>query len=674
MKMYLGREVDEGQLYRFQIPYNENEIFVAVQSIVAYLTSRTPSAEVYPAQDSQMSRILATDIEKAIEAHSDKFQLNMELASVVRHLMLKRVGVLHLWFDPDYGEYGEIRVKSINPDHLIFDKNAEQGQNPAFIAHIHKDSVEELVYRHPEKKEDIYSALGYKLKNPTPKQMSQTVIWRQVWVTHYKNNEPIEGCVSYFDNVVLSKYKDPNWIYNGKGGALKNFLDMPTKPYILFNDINDGQHLIDHTTVIEQAGWIQEVLNKRGRQIMENADTANGFRIFDSKALTMDQAQNLTGDPNQKILLKNSTGGPLSNLVMNIAPTMLPDYVVQDKTDLRNTLHTITGTPSQFRGDNNDENDTTLGESLMVKNQASGRQDLTVRSIAASMNRYFKFLTQMMKVHYTEKHFYTVNGGDGEFDHIAMHRDKIEDGVSINVKEGSSLPFDKSRQEAIALQLAKMDRISTLDLYKDLHIESPQKRYDNWQKEKANPQELARSANDELADVKAYEDYMDIMEGNKTVPPTPNADKEHILTHRKQMLTDEFLNAKIPKQRAFVKHLTEELKSLELRTTLDIMAQQEGIKALEPNVPIVAPPPPPPPMMPPMGSMGMPAPGGMGAPPPMAPPMGAPAPGMPPGAPMPAPMGAPPPTLGSVMGGTGLPNPANPTMPNPGNPSSLPPI
>ncbi len=605
VKVYLGRQIDEGQLYRFQIPYVENEVFVAVEAIVAYLTSQINRAEVYPAQDEQMSRILASNLEKALQAHSEKFQLNVEVASAVRNLMLKRIGILYLWFDPDYGKAGEIRVKSVDPAHIVVDKNVERGQNPGFICHIHKDNLEELVYRFPEKRDDIFAQLG--IKRGTPKQMSKTIAWRQVWVTHYVSGKPQEGCVSYFGKIVLAKYKNPNWIYTkGAEGNSKNFLDMPLKPYIPINYINDGTHYVDNTTLVEQASWIQEVLNKRGRQIMENADTANGFRVFDSKSIDMDDAQNLTGDPNQKMLVKTQ-GRPVSEMVMNIPAQMLPNYVVEDKTDLRNTVHSLMGTPSQFRGDDSDQTDT-LGEAMMIKNQATGRQDLIVRAIDAAMDQYFKYLTQMMKVHYTEKHFFTLNGGDGDFDYVAMHRDNIEDGIQVSVKSGSSLPFDKARQQAVALQLAKMDRISTLDLYKDLGVDMPQKRYDNWMKEKTQPQDLAQTAEDELADTKAFEDYIEIMDGEAKVEPREDASKEHVLTHRKQMLTDKFLNAPAKKQRAFVAHVQEELKSLELRTTLDIMSQEEGMTGLDPTAPIQLPPPPPTPGMPPQGMPAAPAP------------------------------------------------------------------
>jgi len=661
VKMYLGQYVDEGQLYRFQIPYVENEIFVATETIVAYLTSEQPSPEVYPAQDSQQSKILASDLEKGLKGHSGKMELNRHLESAIRNLLLKRVGFLYLWFDPDYGQNGEIRIKSLDPDHVVVDKNAERGANPAFICIYMKNSVEELCYLFPDKKEAIMMEIGAKKQ---PQRMSQTIDWRQVWLTHYdENGAPQEGCVSYFGSLVLDKYKNPNWMY---ANVKKNFLDMPLKPIIPLNYINDGTHWIDSTTPVEQASWIQEVLNKRGRQIMENADAANGMLVISSDAMSMDDAENLTGDPNQKLVI-DTKGEPIGDLIDNIQGRELPAYVIDDKVDLRNTVHSIMGTPPQMRGDDSSQAET-LGENLMMKNQATGRQDLIVRAVDACLNRYFNYLVQMMTVHYTDKHFMTINSNDGDFDYITLHRDLIEKGCSVTVKNGSTLPFDKSRQEAIAMNLAKGQLIDPLNLYKDLHMDSPQKRYDAWAKWKTDPMALARDALDELDDTTAYIDYIEALAGKK-VKPRDDASKEHVLIHRKQMISDQFLTASRTVQTNFIAHVAAEVQSLQLRTDLDAMAMQ-GAMALAPQNPIQPAPPPQAPMGPPGMTPGAPPPSpGGGAMPPGA--------GMPPmggqGGPTPGPVPNPttPMNAPDIMGAIGG---MTPPMPRGNNVTSIPPV
>jgi hypothetical protein len=379
-------------------------------------------------------------------------------------------------------------------------------------------------------------------------------------------------------------------------------------------------------------------------------------------------------------------------MVANIEGRDLPGYVVDDKKDLRDVLGDLMGVPSQFAGNENNQTDT-LGQAIMIKNQASGRQDLIVRCIDDAASQAYEFVTQMMVVHYTDKHYMTMSDGDGSFDYVVMHRNAIEPGASVRVTAGSSLPFDKSREEAITLNLAKEGLLAPIDVYKGLHMPNPQKMYDNWAKYKTDPQSLAKDSLNQLDDTEAYIEYVEIMDGKK-VEPKENASTEHILAHRKQMMTEEFLtkgkNKKILK--AMTKLVTAEVNSLQLRTDLDQISQQ-GAEALLPQSPQAPPPPtdaqasgaqpilgmitPPgavPGMIAPPGVQPLPPMGGGApmAPPPGMGPSGAGGP-PPPGPPPPFGQGPPPggggaPGIQTIMGGGQA--PAN--LPTPANPASLP--
>ena len=629
-RMVLGKQIDVSKLYRYSIPYIENEIYVAIDTILAYVTASSPKVEIWPAQDAEQSKLLARDLNKAINAHSEKYNLVKIFEQIVHDVLIKRLGVIKLVFDPDVGPDGDVVPKVINPDWLVIDKNVLMNGNPEFIAEAHKESVEKLVEQYPSKKDDIFKALG--IRRGTKSQLSAEVVWWEVHATVYKKygDKPDEMCFEFVEDVMLDQYKDLNWIYDGDNGKYKNFLDEHRKPYIPINYLNDGTHWIDQTTPVEQAYSMQDILNKRGSQIMQNADTANGFLAFSSEGITADDVENLVGDPNQKFIIATN-GRPLGDYVMQIPPHMLPDYVLDDKIDLRSTLKTIMATPAQSEGSNQSEagKDQTATEALMIKNQSTGRLDRLVRSIEFTAKEYFNFLIQMMMVHYTEKRWFIYNSGDGEFDYVAINRDTIETGMMVNVSAGSTMPYDKARSQATALNLAKMGLISPLDLYKDLDLDSPQQRYENWVKWKTDPMSLSRDAETRGQDSKATMEYVAIMGGAKDVKPDDEADENHIATHRKQLITMEFLKAKTPIQNKMLKLVEKEINSFELRQSLDTISQPPEQQP-QPQPPM--PPQGQPPMMPLAGGVGAPtAPMGVGVMPPMgSPSMGSPMPPAPP--------------------------------------------
>ena len=675
-RLYLNKQQDTRQLYRYQMPYNENQIYVAVQAIKAYLTARTPEPEVSPSQDTPRARKFAMDLEKIVMAHSMKVQLSKMLEDLAQLALVKRVGFLELEFDPTIGKNGEIVPRVRDPEHCCVDKNAMQTDNPAFFAITIKMSVNEMCSRWPEKKEEIYAQCN--IVRGTYKQLEQVVSIRKVYLTHYdKKYEPHEGLVYYFNDCVLEKMKNPNWLYADKS---KNFSDTPIKPIIALNFDNDGSHWISQTSAVEQAMPMQNMLNKRGRQLSELADKANGVLVVSSETgLSKDDLQNLTMDPNQRLIIK-TTNKPASDLVYQLPPPQIAPFLYQDKMDIRGQVGNIMGAPVDFTGqDDKTGSEDTLGQSMLKKNQAAGRQDLYIRSIDRFMNQYFNLLFQMMIVWYNEDHMFVYNGNDGEFDYLIANRYLFDEGIAIQVKAGSTPPIDKERQEAIALQLAKMGVLSPLDIYKMLHLMNPQGLYDNFSKFKADPMSLARDAMTDVDETKAYMAWT-IIRAGKTPPEPKDCNQDFVLTLRKIMLTDEFLDSKKPVQNAFLKFVDKAITSLELRNSLDQMSQQ-GVEELKPEVPIQQPQQPMVPGQPPMGGA-IPPMGGqppMGAPSaippqPMQPPMGQPPMPMMPPQPMgQPPMGAGPIAPGGpVQNGTPLMNPANPQMPPAGNVTSLP--
>jgi hypothetical protein len=645
VRYFLGK-VDEKGLYRHQKPYKENQIFLGEQAVNSYTTAQMAPPVVIPASKTDRSKLFASDLERAIKSHGeDVVDLERIIELCVRNIRLKRISVIKFRYDQSFGAKGDVISESVNPDHIILDKNATLGSNPAFICHVRKMSVDEILSTWPNKKEAVKKQLG--IQRWSPKQLIQEVAVREVWVTHYKNSKPVEGVVWYFDDLVLEKDRNPNWLY---ANEKQNLLKYPKKPFIFGNLVNLGDHLIDDTTPVEQAIEQQKVLNRVGRQILEVAGKANGLLVISTDSgLTKDDAQNLTGDPNQKLVIK--TGGQaVENFVHQIEAQQLPDFVANLKMDARMQVGNLLGAPTDFTGSQADDGDPTLGEVMVKKNQSSGIQDQMVRAITRMLKEYYQYLVQMFIVWYDEEHSFVHDSGDGEFDYITLKRGLIEEG--IRVKAGKPANPDRSRIEAIILKLLEKEAISLLDAYRLLQLDSPQALYDNWAKQKADPMTLARDALNIVDESEAFVIFKDIMDGKK-VQDKENPTKEYILSLRKLMINDEFLNAPVTKQKTFMDYVSKCLDSLEVREQLDQAGQDDPTgQNLDPQVPL----PPLPPPMPPMG---------MGAPGMMPPaPMGQP------GIPMPAqpPMGMPPmqpPTPSAVMA---PPQPA-PAPPEPAMPS-----
>jgi len=652
-RMHLGK-VDETGLYKHQKQYKENQVFVGEESIVAYVTNQIAGPLVLSPSKEARDKVYATNVEKAVKCYFNGDVLDfVHLEALVelwaRDILNKRVAIGHFYYDK---ELDEIVLEHVDPEHVILDKNAALGKNPGFICHVLKRTPEELINEFPKREEEILSKLG--IQRRTPKQMTREIAVRKVSVTHYdKSNKPQEGVVWYFDNIVLEKMRNPNYLYAKKE---LNLLKYPKKPYIFGNLVNYGTHVIDNTTPLEQAAEMQLYLMRRGRQIAENADHANGILVIGtSSGLTKDDGQNITGDPNQKLFVENEDGKNLDQLVMQLQAQVLPQYVMADKLDARMQIGNLMGAPTDFTGSQADDGDPTLGEVMIKKNQAAGRQDMMVRAMTRMIGQAYQYWVQMAVVWYTENHSFLYDAGDGEIDAVTLKRDLVPQGLIVKASKPANP--DRSRIEAIVLALLKEKAISLLDAYKILQLDNAQQLYDNWAKQSADPMALARDALDVIDESEAYVAFEDIMNG-KPVEEKENPSKEYILSLRKLMINDTFLKAKKSDQNRFIKYVTKCIDSLEERLALEEASAIGGPTAegLKPGTPLPNPAVPPP-------GAGMPAMPGMppppGAMPPQMPPAGAMPPqppiggAMPPmnGMPGPGPMPMPAPTPSSVFAG-----------------------
>lgn len=578
MDYWRGMQLDESKLYSYQIPYVQNELFVATETITAYTTSSDPTAEVLPEDDSTQSKVMAEDLEWALNVHSEKFKLAEKIEKAERNLYLKYVGVIKLYWDENKKD---IIPKVVDPCNIVLDRACELGENPMFISETCTATAQQIINMFPDKKDAFMSHIGR--VRSSSKLMSTVYAYKEVWFTQIDDDGETECVAWYMDGLLLGKSKNPNYIYDTKGVQVANYLPQARKPYVFFNYMNDGMHLVDDTSPFEQAIPLQDALNKRGRQIMENADTANSILVFKSGSISSDEAENITRDPNQILLLQTQGDNPVSSAYGEISPHLLPNYVINDKADIKNAIHSLMGTPSQFRGDDDGGGVGTLGEAQMVKAQSSGRQDAIVRALERGLDDYYKLLVQMMKVWYQDTKKFACRDNDGKFVCVELSRERIPDVAWVKVEHGTTMKQDKNRTEQIAMNLAQMGLIDPYNLFKDLGMKNADQRYDTLVKYKMSPDALTSEIRAEMQNRQAYIDFACIMNG-EDIKGHDDVDAEHILAHRTQITTDKFLYADADRQKAMIAHIQEEVQLLSQRVKLQ-EASMQGL-LVDPNAPV----------------------------------------------------------------------------------------
>ncbi len=484
----LGDQLDDRQLMRAGENFVDNRMFSSLRAILSYATGQLAVPEITPSRGDDIYLKGAQDIQKALYQHAADNKVDIKTRAAVMNLLTRKRGPIKLRFDPEKGEYGDIVTEVCNPEDIIVDRNAQFLGNPNIIYHRLRCSVDELIARFPEKEADI--KIAYSIKQGRYSQVSRFVTYFEAWFTYLDNEHKSREGVAWFipeHHLILDKMPNPNWVYTGddKKDKRQNIMERPPKPFIWFNYINTGHSFIDDTCLFEQTKPLQEMLNHRNMQLNRNIDFMNGRWIASKKAFSEEDAQKFINKGARTVALVDTDD--VNKALKAETPNSLPAEVYNSVVDFRNEIDQMMGTPSQFKGASPSSQDTATRD-IMVKQQAGMLQDDLVRCVASGMEDYYKVLLQMMRTYYTEDYWFQVRGGDGKYEFILINGENIDANVKISVQVDSTLPLDKEKIRATAMDLWKTGQaIDYRTLMEDIGLPDPEIRTERYMKSKMDP-------------------------------------------------------------------------------------------------------------------------------------------------------------------------------------------
>lgn len=547
LKYWLPEANRGKQVFEFQKDniYLDPRIFVSIETIASTINARVPQPVVSPSQDSPTAQQLADDVGKGLYGYATKYRVNDLFRVAFRNGMIFREAYLKLRFDPNKNKIGEIVTEFIPPEDIIVDKDAVFDKSPKSIAHIIKDKTyAELIDMFPEMDQKIMELAGLKRKDKSGKIVAyKSVLAKicniyEIWLQARVNGKlvPAVVWVDEYYRLILGKQKNPNFNYDDDPTSTGNILDNPEPPFIPYNHLNTGRYFIDDTSMIEQAKYHQNIINKRGFQIGENASASAGGTVYNTALIKKEEVSRLVGDPNEKIGVKGDVRMAFNRIPI---PPLSP-VVFTMLQDSRSQIDDLFGTHDISRG--KDSGNQTLGQDQLQVQQDYTRMDDMARAIERMATKYYTYLAQMMKVYYTEEHWFRLKGEDGKYDFVMMRSDKISDGIDIEIESGSTMPMNKTAQQKFVTQLAQMGLIDPLTLYEvgaGASLPNPQKMLERLISFRSNPIEYAGLVDKDKIDRQALMDIQILNRGQ--MPDVPkDVTPEYLTYFNEYMLTGEF--------------------------------------------------------------------------------------------------------------------------------------
>lgn len=549
-------------LYEYQTPYKDNRIFTAIETLVSLVSSKPPQPLVVQAYDTEASYELSQQLQKTLLAKYEDLYLKREFQMVARHILAGyRIGVMKYRHDDTVGalqedgtRFGDISIKALRAQRIVIDAGAQDINDIPLIGEYRASILEDLLDLYPDKRDAILQEAGVSAGTAIP--MTKRIGYMEVHFTtkDKATKERIEAITWTYGKVVLDSTKSPFWNYEN---PQDNFLVKPQKPYVLFNFLNLGRWVIDDTSLMDQAQTLQEVHDKRGRQIVENADQGNGGWVFNTMMVDAEDAANWVNNPGDKILAK----GNVREAAARFPAPDLPDYVLQDKIDARNEIDNIYGTHGAIKGEIT--NSKTLGQDVMSQRGDSARLNTLATCIEDGADRLYKAMTQYFKVFYNVPQLIRFDSELDSTSFFSFGSAQIEPGVAVRVKSGSVLPEDPQTKKQDTL--AMLPILDPLNIAKGLGVSDPKQ----WAKEnvmyKLFPDKyvteiLGYTPGDQgTQDPQALQDIQAISKGEPVQPSQQSVTKEYMATYQAFIQSPQFKQLPPEIQQMHIAHIKQVL-------------------------------------------------------------------------------------------------------------------
>lgn len=521
-----------------------NRMQTSTRAVLAYVNARVANPEVSPSSNRKEAQLFAKDVADAMRQHSVDNDLEEKAGKATQSLVIQKRSYIKLRYDPTVGPLGDIVVDYVPPEDVIIDKNASWNNDPPRIWHKQEATIEELCLKFPDKDKAIKAALN--IERGTYSQMSRRETYYEIWFTYYKGGRRREGLCWYLPTgkLILGKMKNPNYIYTGDDtqDRIINYLPFPPKPFIIYSYMNTGKSLLDETSLFDQVKSLQDLYNTRRKQIFVSNDNMGGRHIVDLGAMEEEDTVKFFSRLDKGVLgIKPGDGKTVDSVYTHVPHNPLPGQSYDEAIDLRNEIDTNMGTPNIFRGDQSKNN--TLGQDERIIEQAGALQDDLARAIDKAMQRHYRLLFHMMKVYYTEDHWFTIKGETGTYDYVVLSGDTMDTNAKVSVESGSTLPANKREVRDIAVEAAKSNKIDDLSFWEAVvygKLPDPETIVERLQKQINDPASFMADIAKEVASRDAMID-ISLLIADKAPPERDEYDENYIASFNKFIMSNRYV-------------------------------------------------------------------------------------------------------------------------------------
>lgn len=460
----------------------DNVIFEASETLLPIISRQNPEPLI-TTENTEEALMVADQTAKILTGKADETRLKSKVKIACRHWLLYYLGCFKMGWDSDVNDF---YFQVINPQRLILDpKGTFDGAEfkGEYVGEAKSTTAEELAKEFP-----IHAA---EIEESVKGKMGTSVNYHEWWTDEY--------VFWRYGETILDKRQNPYW--NGSTQTEQvdefgtktqveqagiNHFATPKKPYSFLTVFNTGKQPHDETSLVEQCKPLQDIVNKRLKQIDKNADDTNNGWVFNNQFSTDDAKTALNAMRNGGAII--SATERISESVMRFPAPALATFVYQDLLDKREQIYNIMGVRGSTASGVMSER--TVRGKIEIKGQDIDRLALVIEQVEQLVDHLYNLAVQTIYVFGTPESAARFLGIEKATQYINTLKSLPSRSLIVSIKEGSTIPQDPLMKRNEAVDLWNAGAIDPKTLYERMQFPDPEETLKRFIDFKTNPQAL----------------------------------------------------------------------------------------------------------------------------------------------------------------------------------------
>ena len=425
-----------------------NLVFSTIESIRPIMTDNNPKFIAVPNNPQGLE--FSNDVQMALDYEWEREKMPTKLPAQLIPMLVYGTAVWFVQWDGKEGEYGNIKIKEVDPFNIFPDPLAENVDNAEYIVYATYKNANQIKQQFPDKANAIegsrisMSELVANRDEQDTNEENQVLIlemWCRDWTTM---DEDIDGnkSLKYPQGRVITCLPELGIILSDKKNPYKD----GKFPFVLMKNY-DVPFKFWGVGEVEQILSPQIYVNELTNQIIDNAkNTANMQWIIDKNA-GIGQGK-LTNRPG--LVIRKNPGAE----VRRDTPPPMPTYVREQIDVLKADIQDISGVLDSLKGEK--QTGVVAASAILALQEASqSRIRLKIKIMESNLTELANMVYSRMQQFWKLDRWVRVTDIEGNPSFREIGQQVLSNDYDLKVMAGSTMPVNKNAMMDLMIRLAQ---------------------------------------------------------------------------------------------------------------------------------------------------------------------------------------------------------------------------